>query len=139
MAKTYNPKRVQLAIGPHIVTGFADGTFIQVERTSDQFQVVIGADGEAARAASADKSGTLTLTLMQTSASNDFLSTALLTDEQTNLNTMPLLMKDVSGRTLVQAAEGWIKKYATIEFGKEIVSREWVYETGELFIHEGGN
>lgn len=139
MAKTYNPKRVQLAIGPHIVTGFADGTFIQVDRNADQFQVVVGADGEAARAASADKSGTVTVTLMQTSASNDFLSAALNTDELTNLNTMPLLMKDISGRTLVQAAEGWVKKYATIEMGKEIVSREWVFETGELLITEGGN
>lgn len=139
MAKTYNPKKVQLAIGTHLVTGYADGTFIQVDRNSDQFQVVVGADGEAARAASADKSGTVTVTLMQTSASNDFLSTALNTDELTNLNTMPLLMKDISGRTLVQAAEGWVKKYATIEMGKEIVSREWVYETGELLIAEGGN
>jgi hypothetical protein len=139
MAKTYNPKKVQLAIGPHIVTGYADGTFIQVDRNADQFAVVVGADGEAARSASADKSGTVTVTLMQTSASNDFLSLALSTDEQTNLNTMPLLLKDISGRTLVQAAEGWVKKYATIELGKEIVSREWVFETGELLITEGGN
>lgn len=139
MAKTYNPKKIQLAVGSHIVTGFADGTFVQVDRTADQFQVVVGADGEAARSASADKSGTVTITLMQTSASNDFLSNALTTDEDTNLNTMPLLMKDISGRTVVQAAEGWIKKYATVELGKEIVSREWVYETGELLITEGGN
>lgn len=139
MARTYSPKKVQLAIGPHIATGYADGTFIQVERTADQFQVVVGADGESARSASADKSGTIVVTVLQTSASNDFLSTALITDELTNLNTFPVLLRDGSGRTLVQAGEAWVKKYATIELGKEIVAREWTIETGELLIFEGGN
>lgn len=139
MAKTYNPKRVQVAIGSHIASGYADGTFIAIDRSVDQFQVVVGADGEAARAASADKSGTITVTVLQTSLTNDFLSSALLADENTNLNTFPILIKDINGRTLVQCAEAWVKKYATVEFGKEVVGREWVLETGELLIAEGGN
>lgn len=136
---TYNPKKVQVIIGDHIVTGYADGSFLSVERNSDQFQAITGADGESARVASADRSGLMTLTLMQTSESNDFLSAKLSEDEETNLGTFPVLIKDLQGTTLVQSAEAWVKKYATVEFGKDDAQREWVIETGDLRLVVGGS
>ena len=136
---TYNPKKVQVIVGSHIVTGYADGTFLNVERNADQFQAIVGADGESARVASADKSGLITLTLMQTSESNDFLSEALAADEATNVGTFTVMVRDLQGTTLVQSAEAWVKKYASVEFGKDSASREWVIETGELLMDVGGS
>ena len=33
--KTYNPKEVTVACGSHIVTGYADDTFISIEANGD--------------------------------------------------------------------------------------------------------
>lgn len=136
---TYNPKKVQVILGDHIVTGYADGEFLSVERNADQFQVIVGADGESARVASADRSGNVTLTLMQMSESNDFLSEKLSEDEETNVATFPLLIKDGQGTTLIQSSQAWVKKYATAGFGKDDAQREWVIETGDLRVLVGGS
>jgi hypothetical protein len=139
MAKTYNPKRVLFSYRGVPISGFADGTFIKVERASPAFAKTVGADGETARTASADKSGKITVTLMQTSASNDYLTQCLLNDELSNLNTGPAMCKDASGTSLFLAGEAWITAHPAPEFGKEIGTREWVFETGKLEMFEGGN
>jgi hypothetical protein len=119
--------------------GFADGTFVAIERSSDSFTKHVGADGEVARTQSADKSGTVTVTLLQTSASNDVLSALAVADERTGLGTGPLSVVDASGRTVALCAEAWIKKPASIGFSKEAEGREWVFECGHLEEFVGGN
>ena len=49
MVKTYNPKQVTVSIGTHIVTGFADDSFITVESLGDGISSVSGCDGEVGR------------------------------------------------------------------------------------------
>lgn len=139
MAKTYSPKKVVVSYKGQILSGFADGTFVKVERASASFAKTVGADGEVARTASADRSGKVTVTLLQSSISNDLLSQNLNTDELTNLNTGPLMIKDTSGTTLVLASEAWIMGQPAPELGKELGSREWVFETGNLEMFTGGN
>lgn len=139
MAKTYAAKKVQVVFNNQVLTGFMDGSFVEVERNSDSFTLMIGADGEGARAASADKSGTVKITLLQTSASNDVLSAVLIADELTNVAAAPLLIKDGSGRTLVSSPEAWVKKPAVVTFDKEIQGREWTIETDALAINVAGN
>lgn len=139
MAKTYSPKRVSVSFRGVLLTGFAPDTFITAERNEDAFTLEVGSDGEASRTASANQSGTVTLTLMQTSASNDALSAAALQDETNQSGTGALMIKDASGRTVVLAAEAWIRRRAAAEFGSEQSTREWVFETGNLEIFNGGN
>lgn len=137
--KTYNPKRVLVSFANQLITGFMDGTFIAATRNDDSFTIAVGTDGEVARSASANRSGRVTFTLMQTSASNDALAAQMAIDELTNLGTGALFIKDASGRTLISAAEAWIVKPADGEFAKEIGPREWIIETGNLEIVNGGN
>lgn len=42
---TYAPDEVSIVIGAVIVSGFADGTFIDIEEMSDGVSSVAGADG----------------------------------------------------------------------------------------------
>lgn len=139
MAKTYSPKKVQVIVNGVPLTGFADGSFVEVEMSADAFTMVIGADGEGARAASADQSGTVTVRLLQTSAGNDVLSALLTADRLTQLGTFSLIVKDVSGTSLVLAQQAWVKKMANITFDKEIQAREWVIESDLLNVFAGGN
>ena len=47
MARTYFSKKVTVTAGYHIVTGFAEDSFVSIEETGDGVQSVAGADGEA--------------------------------------------------------------------------------------------
>jgi hypothetical protein len=137
--KTYDPKQVTLIVGGKIVTGFTDGTFILAERNENMFNLKVGVDGIGTRAKSNNQSGKLTITLHQSSNSNDDLSALASADELSNTGAVPVLMKDSSGRTIVTALTAWIQKYANAEFAKEVANRVWVMETDQLIIFDGGN
>jgi hypothetical protein len=137
--RTYDPKRCLVVIGGVPMGGFADGTFVSVERTSDTFTKVSGADGIVSRSKTNDRSGTLTLTLAQTSPSNDVLTGFARNDELTNTGIVPVTVKDLSGRSTYVAAFGWVKKPPTGEFGKEIADREWALDLADLDVFTGGN
>ncbi len=137
--ETYSPKRVEVIVAGVPLRGFADGTFITAERTSDAFSTNVGADGEASRTASADRTGKVTITLQQTSDSNDFLSGLALGDEVSLNGQFPFLLKDTNGRTLIEAPCAWIDKIANSEFSNELTDREWVISLGEMIPFVGGN
>ncbi|EOX4865096.1 TPA: phage protein [Haemophilus influenzae] len=136
---TYAPDEVSIVIGAVIVSGFADGTFIDIEEMSDGVSSVAGADGEVARATSADPRKKVTLTLLQTSDTNDVLSELYAADKVSKNATFPIAVKDLRGRSLFAASMAWVVKSAKLELGKEVGSREWTLETadGKLFV--GGN
>lgn len=137
--KTYNPADVLIIFAGVPIEGFADGTFITVARDNPSWNKNIGSDGEGVRAKSNDKGGTITLTLMQSSVSNDALSALALVDEASGNGVGPFLMKDNSGRTLCGAETAWIQKPADAEFAREATTREWVFETDLLDMFIGGN
>lgn len=136
---TYDPGQLVVSFRGNILTGFAPGTFLRVERNEDNFTLVVGADGEHARARSRNKSAKVTFTLMQTSASNDILSAAAATDEIGGDGTGAFLAKDLSGRTVAEAEVAWVKKYPGLEFSNEVGNREWELESGRLALTVGGN
>jgi hypothetical protein len=137
----YDPKSVVLAFGPILVSGYADGTFVIAERNEDNFVLMMGSDGEACRAKSNNKSGRVTVTLLQSSMTNDLLAAAAVIDERSTSGDgiSPLLCKDNSGRGLFTAETAWIVKPATATYGREVENREWVFETNELIMFAGGN
>ncbi len=137
--KTYDPGLVVVQFGPYIMTGFQDGTFVKAARNEDTFKVYVGADGTPARSRSRNKSGTIEVTLAQTSPSNDMLASAHSADELLGAGMYPLTIKDLNGTTLVAAAEAWVRKPADVEEGKEISPRAWTLETGALAMWAGGN
>lgn len=137
--KTYDPKQVSLIVGGNIITGFTDGTFIVAERNENMWNLKVGVDGIGTRAKTNNQSGKLTITLHQSSPSNDALSALAASDELSNTGAVPVLMKDNSGRTVVTALTAWIQKYANGEFAKEVANRVWVLETDQLVIFDGGN
>ncbi len=134
VSKTYNPKLVVVTFISTNLAGFADGQFIGVTKNEDGMTLKVGADGESAVAINANESGRVTLTLLNTSASNDFLSL------QAALRSRGALqIKDLSGRLLVNAEDMWIVKVADVNKSKEVETNAWVFETGELVMANNGN
>lgn len=139
MVFTYDPKQVSLIVGGKIIQGFSDGTFIVAERDEAAFTKKIGVDGEGTRAKSNNKGGKITITLMQSSPSNDDLSAFAAADELSNTGAVPAYLKDNSGRTLVSSLTAWVQKYPNSEFAKEVSTRVWILDTDEIDIFVGGN
>jgi hypothetical protein len=138
MVNTYDPKLFSVIVGAKIMSGFSDGSFIRVERNEQAWNLKVGVDGEGTRAKSNNLSGKVTITLMQSSSSNDDLSAFAAADELSNSGAVPLLVKDVSGTTVCSAVTAWVMKYPDTEFGKEVLTRAWVLETDELLMLVGG-
>ena len=136
-----DPKEVVISFGPILLSGYADGTFVSVERNEDSFSLTVGSDGEAARSKSNNKSGRVTVTLLQSSLSTDLLSAQAVLDERSPSGdgVAPLLVKDNNGRGLYTAETAWIVKPATASHARETENREWVIETNELLMLVGGN
>ena len=108
---TYDPKKVNVIFGPVVLTGFADGTFVKVETDGDGISALVGCDQEIVR--SIDPGSILkkiTVTLLQSSDSNDELSIIHNADNQTGAGVMPMSVQDLSGRSLMMADQAWITK-----------------------------
>lgn len=136
---TFDPKSVLISFGGVPLSGFADGTFLELTADTQQFTKVVGADGFTTRVKSNDYGGVLTLTLSQSSPSNDVLSGFLQLDRTTNTAVLPLLIKDMSGTTLVFAAQAWIQQFPDTAFGNEINNRAWIFDLADLDLLIGGN
>lgn len=139
MLYQYDPSAVTVIYGGHIITGYADGTFVNVQRNEPMWAIKVGADGIATRVKSSNKSGRVTVTLQQSSPSNDVLSGLAIADEQAGTGALPILVRDGSGRSLATAGKAWNPQMPDAEFGKEVGDRVWVFETDSLNLFIGGN
>jgi hypothetical protein len=139
MFHTYIASEVSVVVGSRPASGIADGTFVRIERTNDAFSMKEGADGEVTRSKSGSKSGTITITLEQASAYNDYLSSLAITDELTGAGMVPILVRDAKGTSLFTSPAAWVRKMPDTEFGKESGPREWVFDCSELEFIVGGN
>lgn len=137
--KTYSPTQISISVAGTTIRGYADGTFVSIEHEDDAFTKVVGADGEVARTHSANESARITLTLMQTSSSNDVLSALELADRISLKGVFPVMVKDNNGRSLYVANEAWVVKPADAEFGAEMSDREWMIDCAKLVPFTGGN
>ena len=84
------------------------------------------------------RSARVTITLLQTSPSNDVLSAAAEADELAGTGVGTFLMTDLNGTTEAHAPNAWVAKPAAIEEGKEVGDREWVIDVDDLEQNIGG-
>ena len=122
---TYDPTGNLLVICGRIAHGFADGTFLSLARRSPRFSTKVGADGEVSRTKSADQTGTVTLTLMQSSTFNEDMSLLLASGE-----IGPFLYQE--GRTVIAAGECWIQNAGDVQRAKEEGEQEWEVALGNM-------
>lgn len=137
--RTYDPKQVIVTFGAIPVSGYAEGTFINIERNGPLFEKTRGADGSIDRTNKNAFDFSVTLTLKQTSPTNQLLSAAAAVDQISNKGVLPLLVKDLNGATLFTAPQAWIEQDPNDEFGDIAGSREWVFATGPAAKLTGGN
>lgn len=136
---TYDFSQVNVIVGGVPISGFSDGAAVTVDFDEQQFTKVTGADGLTTRSKSNNYAGSITLSMQQSSSSNDYLSSLWSADRLNNAGVVPVLIKDQSGRTLWTAENAWVQGLPSQEFGKELASREWVLDCDALTGFLGGN
>lgn len=136
---SYDPRQVQVILGGNPITGYADGTFVEIEFDEQQWNKVTGADGLTSRAKTNNYAGAVTITLLATSSGNDVLNSIWQRDRRNNNGAVPLLIKDSTGRTVWSAEYAWIRQMPTQGFSKETEEREWVLDCANMLGNIGGN
>ena len=136
--KTYDPSAISVIIGGAVISGFADGTFVNVARNEDAFAYVPSSTGVGSRTKNANKSGRITLTLQKTSPSNEILDNYADLDERSSSGIFSSLVRDNSGKDLHKGESCWIVKKPEAGEGKELPSREWIIEIAELEMNVKG-
>lgn len=129
--RTYDPEEVNVIVNGTILTGFADGTFVNVEQDEERYTPYVGAKGEVSRAKNANKMGKITITLSQDSPSNSYMSRLANSSE-----TYPVAVVDQNYGSTSGGNDSWVEKRSSLEFGKEITEREWVIVVPVLEINE---
>jgi hypothetical protein len=139
IVRTYDPKLVIATFGGIIFTGYAEGSFIQVAGNGDKFEKSRGADGTVDRINKNAFDYSITITLKQTSLTNDAMSAVLNADLISNAGKFPFTLKDLNGTTLLSAAQAWIRKDPDDEYSDSLGTRQWILDTGIAAKVTGGN
>lgn len=139
MPKQYDAAKVVISFRGVLLSGYADGDFCKVAFDEDAWTKTVGASGEVVRAKNNNRTGSIEVTLLQSSSSNDYLSAQYNIDELTGVGSGVLQVMDLYGTTLM-VAEAWIKQVPEVTFGKEASQRAWMFDTAQIqFPIVGGN
>lgn len=137
--KTFDPKMIVITFGSIPISGYAEGTFVSVNRSGDAFAKRKGAGGDVERINKNQGDFEVTVTLLQTTPTNKELTAVLAADQVTNAGVFPLTIKDLLGETLFFAPQAWIRKDPEWEDGDDLNSRAWTFDTGIGSNLIGGN
>jgi|ERR1700722_6662343 len=108
-------------------SGYGDGEFLKVAQKNDSFIVVEGSDGSVVRSKRNTRLLDIELTLLQSSASNAFLSALLLLDvnQPNGAGIGSFVMEDLQGTTLILCTRAWINKPADVMLDRGATARKW--------------
>lgn len=139
--REYDPDQVLVYFAGRRLQGFADGEFITVAQDSDGFGDVVGTDGEVSRSKTNDRRAVATVKLMQTSDSNDFLSTVHQSDldAPNGAGVGTFIMQDLSGRTLVHDDAAWVQKFPDTSNDRTSKGVDWAIRLPSPTRVVGGN
>ncbi len=129
MLGDFDPKKVSLLVNGYTVSGYAEGTFLKIERIDPElWKIHVGAHGEVGRTKNPNKAGKIIFTLQQQAPANAIL------DAFKNLSA-PVAFGALNKSATNFAAAGansWISKDPNVEFAMDKGIVEWEITCDEL-------
>lgn len=142
---TYTPEEVTVTIsgvfGVHTISGFADGSYVNVSRMVAASELYIGGDLTAYRVKRRNKSATVGITLHAAAVSNTVLQQIQAADESDSGNTyvFSILIKDGSGMSKFFARQAFIASVPDTSFSTGADTRDWTIQAVSMNFEVGGN
>lgn len=125
---TRDPRETSVIFSGYILTGFGEGTFVSIEPGADTATKWVGATGNTIFVFSADKSGTITVTLDQNSPDNAFLA-ACVADKVI----AAIEVKDNNtGRVVAGGAQCTVAKLPNFTQAREVTTNSWGFIVAEM-------
>lgn len=119
---TYSPTDLNLSFGGYSIAGWDN---ITITRNAPSFITVRGIRGKHTRIPSGDTSATITISILQTSPSNDVLSEVHALDIEQGTSRLSLMLKDSSGNSVFSSDEGYIVSFPEVTFSGGFEYRSW--------------
>lgn len=134
---TYSPTDLSLSFGGYQIAGWDS---ISIVRNAPSFVTVRGIRGKHTRVPSGDTSATITVSILQTSPSNDVLSEVHRQDIESGTSRLDIMLKDSSGNSVFSSDEAYIVSYPETTYSNGFEYRSWtIYcQTTKSYI-VGGN
>lgn len=131
----YSFNNVSLYVDGRALSDYADGDdVITVARRNDAASDMMGADGKMAIAVHADKSGTFTFRLKQTSSDAGYLYGLVNAMQSGAYTPVTVQVKDARRNDLAFGTVGYIQKPADMVRGQGVNMQEWVIVVESLVI-----
>ncbi len=127
-APLYDAKNFNISVGGIIITGVADDSFFELDIPDWGVEGMAGAYGEAGRIVKNKQIGTLKLTLLQWSASNEYLSSLIQSDLTLYTGARDIIIQDNIGTTFAHLVNGYVKRWPNIKRGVNAENVEWELE-----------
>ena len=129
MAQTlrdFVPEAVTIAWGGIVMEGFAAESFVTIARSVANTTVQVGAAGDVGITKNADRTGTISVTLMQNSATHRFLSAVQVAQDNDNeLYRAPLTVTDPSGSMICRMEAAHIQTPPEVVLGGDQNPKTW--------------
>lgn len=125
--RTFDIKNYDVIVGDNLITGFGEGTSIEVSPEGPGFTDKVGIDGEATSSRSHDRRATLSITLMASSESNDVLS-AIYAGDRAGVNGEGVLSVSIvnrEGTDEYSASQARIMQEPDLALGAEVGENVW--------------
>jgi hypothetical protein len=126
---SFNIKNVIFLVGGFPMSGYAEGSKIEVKRKTEHWRSVAGTDGEVARSRVHDDRYEIKVTFMPHSTANVTLNTLLLADKLTGQGIVPVSLLDPSTGEQFLANGAWVMQSPGVVYSNGIEGREWTLET----------
>lgn len=142
----YSPESMVIVLSKgdfvHTITGYADGTFLTIDRITPASELYVGADLSTGRVKRRNKASTITLTLMQHAASNAVMQALQRADEDDDIGNewvFAITIKDLSGTGVWSSNQAFIATNPSTTFSTTTETRDWVIQAVSLSANIGSN
>ena len=127
--RVYSPQEVTVDWGGYVtIRNFAEGTAIEASRAVDNTTNTVGMQGDVGITFVANKTGTLSFTLMQTGETNSVLSAIQREQDRTGeLFRADITVRDPSGSSLATYGACHIMTPAVMSMGDDQQAKTWTF------------
>lgn len=123
--KTLDPEQFLFHVDGVLIDGYDPDSQVKISQDEDGWNEKAGTTGEVARMKNNNAMGMIEVSLLQSSASNDYLYAKYRADRLSGRGTFPVDAVDTLGTTDISAINCYLKKPADYERGSEVKTTTW--------------
>ena len=139
MAKTFDPKLVNITAGSSPIRGLSADSMVKIERVDPElYKFDVDSYGTLTRHKNQNNACIVTITLTQASDGNDIFSTYMQVDKQNDAALFPLTIRDGNGKSAFFSKSCFVHKSPTVDLAGENKNREWEIIASDMDIFIGG-